>query len=258
MTPLASMPMYARPELDGAFARLWTAIAEALRARGIAAPDTLATVTDLMAHWREPALLFSQTCGMPYRLFLHDTVTLIGTPDFGVAGCPPGHYHSVFVVRRDDGERQLEDFAGRRFAFNEPTSQSGYAAPLNHASALGFGFSDRIQSHAHGRSARMVAEGIADIAAIDAVSWRHIERFDAFAETLAVIATTAPSTPGLPYITAQKDHAAALSETVADVIDGMSVEDCDLTGLKSLVQIPKEAYLKVETPPEAMKALHLA
>jgi ABC-type phosphate/phosphonate transport system substrate-binding protein len=64
-------------------------------------------------------------------------VTYVGTPDYGVEGCPPGHYRSVFVVRADDRAPKPADFDGARFAYNEALSQSGWAAPQTHAAKLG-------------------------------------------------------------------------------------------------------------------------
>lgn len=47
----------------------------------------------------------------------------------------------------------------------------------------------------------MVAEGAADIAAIDAVSWDFMKEYDDFTNSLKILYAT-PPTPGLPYISA--------------------------------------------------------
>ena len=100
---IASLPMYDRPDLAHQTAALWELIRDALRAEGVAAPDTLTPApADLFQHWQVPDLVLSQTCGFPYRTRLHGHVTLIGTPDYGLEGCPPGHYRSVIVARGDD------------------------------------------------------------------------------------------------------------------------------------------------------------
>ena len=118
-----------------------------------------------------PNLVLSQTCGMPFRNSLFDKVTLIGTPDFGLRGCPSGYGRSGFVVRADDPRDSVADFADAVFAYNQDHSQSGYCSPYHHVAALGFWFTRRLRSGQHLASARAVADGTADVAAIDAVTW---------------------------------------------------------------------------------------
>lgn len=240
--------MYTRHELAPAFDRFWVLIAAELKTAGIEAPDTLSEATDLRALWENPNLVLSQTCGMPYRLYLHDKVALVGTPDYGLDGCPPGHYRSAFVARRDDPRVTLRAFADALFAFNEPTSQSGFAAPLNHVHAAGFTFVNRVPSHAHVASARMVAQGVADIAALDAVSWGHMQRFDEFAKDLKVVAWTAPATPTLPFITALGNDASAVRAAFEAAIERQDPQDRDLVGIRKLLPLSREDYLAVPDP----------
>jgi hypothetical protein len=63
---------------------LWAALRDAMRHRGLPAPEALARDA---AHWTDPNLALSQTCGMPFRLGLHARVTLLGPFDFGLEGC---------------------------------------------------------------------------------------------------------------------------------------------------------------------------
>lgn len=246
---IASLMMYLRPETEAAHLRYWALIREELRAGGIAAPAELSNDDEEFSVWRAPDLVLSQTCGMPYRLWLHDRVTLIGTPDFGVKGCPPGHYNSVFVTRADDPRETLSEFASARFTYNQSFSQSGYAAAHAHCTAQGFWFADKVQSHGHRASARAVAEGRADIAALDAVSWRLIRRYDGFASGLRELTRTAP-TPGLPYIAGPGVDRTRTFAAVSAAIARLTPEDAETLGLRGLVDIPKPAYLAVPNPPE--------
>jgi hypothetical protein len=102
---IASLMMYARPELDPALGRYWQLIRRALAERGIDAPPALSNDAEEFAVWEAPDLVLSQTCGMPYRLRLHGSVSLIGTPDFGIEGCDPGYYRSAVVVGPRDWPR---------------------------------------------------------------------------------------------------------------------------------------------------------
>lgn len=243
---IASLPMYDRPETAGANDRLWALIRDRLREAGIAAPERLSRgAEDLFAQWEAADLVLSQSCGFPYRHRLQGKVTLVGTPDYGVEGCAPGYYCSRIVARADDPRRALPDFAGARLAFNDPVSQSGWAALAAHAPQLARG--PLLCTGSHTASARAVAEGRADLAALDAVTWALIARAETFAAGLRVIGST-PPTPGLPLIAARGADAAALHEAVAGAIAALSERDRAALLIRGLVRIPAEAYLAVPTP----------
>jgi ABC-type phosphate/phosphonate transport system substrate-binding protein len=246
---IASLGMYDRPECQPANDRLWALIRDGLRAEGLAAPETLTCGAGAYwPAWESPDLLLSQTCGFPYRAKLHGKVTLIGTPDFEVDGCDPGHYRSIMVARKSDARDALPDFHGARLAFNENLSQSGWAAPQNHAISHDMRLLPHLQTGGHLASARAVAEGLAEIAAIDAVTWSMIAEWEAFAANLKVVGQTEP-TPGLPYIAGPGQDAERLFTVISAAIAALSPEDRDTLRLRGLVRIPPETYLAVPTPP---------
>ena len=244
---IASLMMYARPELAGAHDRFWAMIRDALRDTGIPAPETLSQDAPEFSVWTDPGLVLSQTCGMPYRLWLHRRVTLVGTPDYGLEGCAPGEYRSAIVVRADDPRERVEQFRAARFAFNVPFSQSGFAAPYAHVRPIGFWFQNRLQTGAHRQSALAVAEGRADIAALDAVTWRLLQRFDPVARHLRVLDWTAP-TPGLPLITSPRNDGEIVLGAVRGALGSLSPSDRDELGIREVVTIPRECYLAVPNP----------
>jgi ABC-type phosphate/phosphonate transport system substrate-binding protein len=241
--PIAALPMYDRPETAPANDALWAAI----RARLGHGPACLTRADDLWPIWLSPDLLLAQTCGLPFRARLHDKVTLIGTPDYGLPGCPPGHYRSVFVARAEGGPATLDAAAGRRFAYNDALSQSGWAAPQAHMAALGLPFGALLKSGGHRGSALAVAEGRADFAALDAVTWALIQKHDGFATALQVIAETAP-TPGLPLIAAPGTDPAPLFAAFAGAVQDLSAKDRATLHLEGLVAIPAQAYLAQPLP----------
>ena len=245
---IASLPMYDRPELSAAHQRFWSLTRQGLQDRGVDAPQTLSQRDDLMAVWTDPAMLLAQTCGMPYRKFLHGKVNLVGTPNYRLPDCPAGHYNSVIMVRKDDPRSTLQDYESATFAFNGENSQSGFAAPLNHARTTGVTFPNRIQSFGHALSAQMVASGQADIAALDAVTWRLIERFDAFANDLRILEVTAPATPVLPFITSTNHDPELMFNAVAQAIAQLSDTEQDTLGLYGIIKIPASEYLSVPNP----------
>ena len=244
---IAALPMYDRAETRAAIDRLWSAIASRLRAAGIDAPAGLTRGADAWELWQSPDLLLAQTCGLPFRAHLHRRVALVGTPDYGLPGCPPGYYRSVIVARAADAA------PGRaperpRLAYNDALSQSGWAAALDWATAQGLRFSALVETGAHAASAAAVAGGQADIAAIDAVTWRLLRRHDPAAAGLRELARTAP-VPGLPLITARGRDTRAIAQAVTGAVAGLDRADRAALGLVGLAQIPAGEYLALPVPP---------
>ena len=245
---IASLGMYDRAETAAANDRFWALIRDALRAKGLAAPEDLVRGEGAYwAAWQDPKLVLSQTCGFPFRARLHDKVTLVATPDYGLEGCPPGYYASVFVARAEDG-RCLPEFRQARFAYNEALSQSGWAAPQNHAAAMGFHFATLVETGSHRGSALAVAEGRADLAALDALTWSMLQRWEPAAASLRVVARTAP-TPALPYIAAKGADAETSFAALAAAVAALSAQDRETLSLRGVVRIAAARYLAVPIPP---------
>lgn len=246
---IAALAMYDRAEVQASNDRLWALIREGLRAGGLPAPDTLTRGPGAYwPAWESPDLILSQTCGYPYRARLHGKVTLLATPDYGVEGCAPGHYRSVMIARKDDPRQSLGQFQGATMAFNEDLSQSGWAGPMAFALSQGITLTPALRSGGHILSAKAVAEGRAEIAGIDAVTWEMIRRYDAFAASLKVVAQTTP-TPGLPWIAAAGQDAERLFPILSAAVAALPAEDRATLCLKGLTRIPAEAYLAIPTPP---------
>jgi ABC-type phosphate/phosphonate transport system substrate-binding protein len=245
---IACLPMYDWPQVRAETDRYWALIRDALAAENICAPAHLSRDPDLLATWQNPGLLLAQTCGMPYRTLLHGRVKLVGTPDYGLPDIPAGYYYSELVAHVD-APGNLNDFIGRRLAINGFDSQSGWAAPQNHASAAGGRFTDVIVTGAHLESARAVADGRADIAGIDAVTWRLIRSFEPRTATrLRSLGQTVP-TPGLPLITSVGSDHVAIARAVSSAIAALSAGDRTVLGLNGLALIEADAYLAIPTPP---------
>ena len=247
---IASLGMYDFGAAMAANDRLWALIRTGLRGRGVTAPEALTRGEHAYWDaWAAPDLLLSQTCGYPFRARLQGRVTYVGTPDYGVEGCAPGYYRSVFVARSDDPRRDVIEFGGARLAFNEPLSQSGWAAPQTHAAGLGLRLVPALQTGGHRLSAAAVAEGRAEIAALDAVTFALMQAQDPDSVArLKVVGMTSP-TPGLPLITAAGRDAGPLFDAASEAIAALDAADRAILRLKGLVRIPVEAYLSVPNPP---------
>jgi ABC-type phosphate/phosphonate transport system substrate-binding protein len=172
--------MYDLPGLDAATDAWWAGLAAAFRAEGLQeVPDNLTRGDDVLELWTAPDLFFSQTCGYPLTHALAGEVALVATPVYACPGCAGGAYHSEILVRADDSAKTLAELRGRCVAMNGADSQSGCSA-LRHAVAglagKGRFFAAVKTSGSHLKSMRMVAEGTADVCAIDTVTYHLIAR----------------------------------------------------------------------------------
>lgn len=245
---IAALPMYDWAQERQAIDALWQALRAALQDHGIPAPEGLSRGEPLWDIWQSPDLVLGQTCGLPYRARLHDRVQLIGVIDYALPGAPPGYYYSHMIARTDDPRREIADFDGAMLALNGFDSQSGWAAAAEVAGRAGLRFRDFHHSGAHVDSARAVANGTAGLAAIDAVTWRLIERHcGAIARRLRVV-TSSPPTPGLPLIAARGQNAPTLRRAVQAGL-ASAPEICAHLGIAGFVDIPSQSYLAVPTPP---------
>jgi ABC-type phosphate/phosphonate transport system substrate-binding protein len=124
----------------------------------------------------------------------------VATPIYSVEGCEGPRYSSAIVVNRDS-DITISSLKGRRFAYNSDSSLSGYRSMRAiHGELDGF-FGEIIKSGGHRDSARMVANKTAEVAAIDAVCWHMLQRFEVeTASGLQVIGWT-EKRPALPLIT---------------------------------------------------------
>ena len=255
--PRASLPMYDFPELIEHTDRLWAGIRDHLLSQGIDAPDDLTRGADPEAEWTHAQLLMSQTCGRPYATALAGKVTLVGIPAHAATGARPGRYNSVLVARRDDGIVTLADVADRRLAFNARNSQSGYAAPIRMMIA------EAVQSRAvpletgaHRESIRAVADGRADWASIDAVTWQLALRHEPAAKSLSVFAHT-PETPALPVIAGIEyaEKAGLIAEAWRAAIAGLTAADREALLLTGFEDAVPEDYLPLAAPFDPLRAL---
>lgn len=244
---IASLPMYSRKETEKACNTFWHHTKLALQEDGIEAPQKLGSPNSLLDHWRMPNLLISQTCGLPLSRYLLKYVHIIGTPDPCHDDCPPGNYYSVWIARKNDVRQRLETFEGTRFAFNDKNSRSGWEMPLIQCKLIGIKFGQFIETHNHRQSALAVYNGHADIAAIDAHSWRLMQMFDDFAMGLHVLDRTFSSL-ALPMITAYSDLVAPLHKAVTQAISSLSLEDKKLLACHQLISFDVADYITAISP----------
>lgn len=199
---------------------LWTALARSLAAvhvRGI--PSRLSRGLDPIEVWRDPRLLLGQGCEFPLAKTCAHDIRVVANPLYAVPGCEGARYRSAIVVRRDHSAARLADMRASRCVINALDSNSGMnllraaVAPLARGGRMHGApfFRSVVVSGAHRRSAEMIANGEADVAALDCVSFAHFQRlYPDMISRLRLLDWT-PSSPSLPYITARATDEATLT-----------------------------------------------
>ena len=203
---IAALPMYDFAELRPAHDALWDVLRTALLDSGIRnVPSQLTRDLSHRDVWRHPALLLSQASEYPIATSFDEVLTLVATPRYSAAGCDGASYRSAIIVRTQDPADTLAEVRGRRCVVNEMDSNSGMnllraaVAPL----AGGVKFFESVQlSGSHRHSAEMVARHDADVAAVDCVTFAHLQKlYPALTEKVRRLCWT-PSSPSLPFVTA--------------------------------------------------------
>ncbi len=238
---IAALPMYDRPENRAAHDALWELIRDGMRARGIRAPDALDRATDHMEGWGRPDLVLGQICNLPWRAQFRDRVTILGTADYDI-GAGPCEYFSVIVARISDPA------PGPRFALNDPLSNSGWDLPQEWARDAGVALRPVLVTGSHAASLRAVVDGRADLAGIDAVTFRAMQRWDEAARHVRIIGQTRTG-PGMSFITARGHDPGPMREALEEALRAMPAWVREVLGLRGMGTLPPSAFDRPLPPP---------
>ena len=196
---IASLPMYDWPELKKSNNEFWEYIRDYLKGVGIPAPDALLRNSSGDNDWLSPDLLLGQTCGFPFANLLTEKVQYVATPVYAVEGCEGPQYSSVIVANIDSGTT-IDNFTAKKLAYNSTNSWSGYQVIVKEIDFSESHLDNSVLSGEHRNSAQLVARGKAEVAAIDAICWHYLKKFDPeIAKNLKVITWT-NKYPALPFI----------------------------------------------------------
>lgn len=198
---IAELLMYTAPESIHQANERW--LARILEHLGDTRED--AEGLSLMQMWLSPHLLLTQTCGYPLMTALRGKVRVLGRPRYELPDSSGGNHCSLLLGRVDDRRQTLADFRHSRGVINGLDSNSGMnllrhrLAPLQRDGQF---FAQVGISGSHRESLRWLREDLADLAAIDSVTFAYLARHaEAEVAGLRVITRSAYS-PTLPYITA--------------------------------------------------------
>jgi ABC-type phosphate/phosphonate transport system substrate-binding protein len=149
--------------------------------------------------------LLGQGCEYPLAKRFANHIKLVATPRYSAPGCTGALYRSAIVVRGQEPAETLAGLRNRRCVVNEPDSNSGMnllraaVAPLAAGTCF---FESVVSSGSHQRSVEMVAEGGADVAAVDCITFAHLRKACPAAIAKVRILGWTPPSPCLPFITA--------------------------------------------------------
>lgn len=154
-------------------------------------------------------------------------------------------YYSYVIVRKDSPINSFEQLKGKRWAYNDTTSNSGYNMPraklIDMGETNGF-FSEVIHSGSHEESVRMVASGLADASAIDSLvlDYMRLEGED-FAEDVKIIETLGPA--GIPPVVYSTSFPEEKANKIKQVLLGMKD---DPEGRDILKKAHLKAFVEVD------------
>ena len=154
--------------------------------------------------WLSPDLLLTQTCGYPLMTALRGKVRIVGRPRYELPDASAGNHCSLILCRADDPRKILADFRNSRGVINSEDSNSGMnllrqrLAPLQQNGQF---FASVGVSGGHRESLRWLRENLADLAAIDSVTYACLAQYaPEEVSGLRLVARSAFS-PTLPFIT---------------------------------------------------------
>ena len=201
----ASFPMYDFPEVRDAHDILWRSIARRLEEAGVSGvPPGLDRTRGVHDLWTDPGLLLTQCCGADLAGAYAGTLALIATPRYRAPGCEGCRYSSVVIVATDSRAGDIADLRDALCVVNSFDSHSGtnaLRALIAPFSRRGRFFSGVTTSGSHPASVAAVANGEADVAAIDCVTYALLERYRPSALEGTRPLRYTEQAPGIPFVT---------------------------------------------------------
>lgn len=244
--------MYDWPEFRDATDAFWQGFAKHAEVQ-----CELDRKTNYVELWRNPNLMFSQTCGYPFTHDFRGLLNYIATPHYAADGCAGADYCSIIFAR---DQKSLPDFYGCNAAINTEDSMSGMLAlKLVFAPFVRGGeFFRRVKiTGGHRNSLKAVRTKYADVCAIDSVCVALAKKYcPQELEGLVEIARS-PPVPALPFVTRSGD-AAGLARVLKKTLDDPELSTArEALLLKGMSVLPTGAYDRILELENALPAFAL-
>lgn len=196
--------MYDLPPVRAQTDALWTLLSAHLRREGVeGVPRALSREKPYEALWSKPDLLISQSCGYPLTHVYRETLRPVARFHYAVPGCRGPDYSSAILVSDSSAAGEMGELRGTVCAVNSRNSQSGYNAIRAMVAPIAGGgrfFSDIRVTGSHFASITAVAEGEADVCAVDCVTYALLDRYAPDSIAGVRVLGFTPACPGLPLV----------------------------------------------------------
>jgi|GEM_PF-221229 len=195
--------------------------------------------------------LIAHTCGYPYLKKWQKSHAVTCVPKFDIDGCQGINYRSWFIKKKTDDKKKLEEFQNTRVAINSWTSNSGMNVLRFAISKLNTDkrfFSAVCLTGSHYQSALSVANGTAEIAAVDAVTFYFLCQSHPEIVTEIEIFDQSVLTPGLPFIQPRDSELAAKEITSALnlALNQYLISHKDRLKISSFIEVDESRYMEIQ------------
>jgi len=200
-----------------------------LRAAGV---ESHAEFLDFTTPYRdllkEPSLILGQCCGPDlFEDYAVKTVPF-AAPVISAYEVTPGHYFSHIVTSKS------AKLKNPRVVINNRTSHSGYTAAKLWLDARNIKHYSMYESGSHYNSVRELQAGRADLAAIDALSWRFLDTHD-----LQIVDNSEPALAP-PFIAGLESTIP--SDLIRPILDKALRHYGKALGITGLIPVTKDDY----------------
>lgn len=189
----------------------------------------------LLSSWSGIEMYLSQSCGLPYVKGLNNAVDILGTFIWTGISDDSGNYRTHILVRDDIGVTEVSQLRNARPVVNSAQSLSGWCS-LGCAIAEVTDDPTFVQpylvSKYHAQSLKLLQDGEADVASIDAATYQLLRRHrPALVHGLRIIGT-GPLIPATPIIVSKTRTAS--TNDLRSVLHRVVVEDSLATAMSEI------------------------
>ncbi len=239
--------MYAfSEELRAAWQALFTHFIDLAGSAATIAPELVYDGGDAVL--RDPALLLGHTCGYPLMNRYAGVLEPVATPVFDADGCDGLLYSSHFIVAADSDLDSLAACRGGVVAINSYDSNSGMNV-LRHALAAlapGDRYFARVElTGGHAASVAAVADGRADLAAIDCVTLRLLADADPGLVARVRKIGRSARTAGLPFVAPLRTPHAGFCDTLNAALAEIAPEHRKRLHLQRFATVTRDDYAAI-------------